>query len=158
MAEEKLKYLVRIANTDIDGNKPLLYALKKVKGVSIMYANALCRATGIDSTRKAGSLSDSEAKQLDEAIKNPLKHNVPLWLLNRRNDPETGENKHILTGDLQFTKENDIKFMKKIKSYKGVRHMFGLPVRGQRTRSNFRPNKGKVTGVKKAKVGKKAGK
>ena len=47
------------------------------------------------------------------------------------------------------------KFMKKIKSYRGIRHMFGLPVRGQRTRSNFRPNKGKVQGVKRGKAGKK---
>lgn len=158
MAEEKIKYLVRIANTDVDGNKQLIYALKKVKGVSIMYANAACRAAGIDGTKKAGILSDSEVKQINEVIKNPLQHNLPTWLLNRRKDPETGQDKHILTGDLQFTVENDIKFMKKIKTYRGTRHMFGLPCRGQKTRSNFRPNKGKVTGVKKSKAGKKAGK
>jgi len=48
--------------------------------------------------------------------------------------------------------------MKKIKCYRGIRHMFNLPVRGQCTRSNFRKNKGKTTGVKKAKGGKKSGK
>ena len=50
---------------------------------------------------------------------------------------------------LSFTQDNDIKMMKKIKSYKGVRHILGQPVRGQRTKSNFRKNKGKVLGVKR---------
>ena len=68
-------------------------------------------------------------------------------MLNRRNDPEDGSDKHLLSSDLKFTVENDIKMMKKIKCYKGVRHSLGQPVRGQRTKSNFRRNKGKVMGV-----------
>ena len=56
---------------------------------------------------------------------------------------------HLLTGNLTFYKENDIKRMKKIKSLKGMRHQKGLPVRGQRTKSHFRKNKGKVVGVAK---------
>ena len=71
-------------------------------------------------------------------------------MVNRRNDYDTGQNKHLLTGDLQFTVENDIKMMKKMKCYKGVRHILGQPVRGQRTRSNFRRNKGKVMGVRRS--------
>ena len=58
---------------------------------------------------------------------------------------------------MSFTQDNDIKMLKKIKSYKGIRHSLGLPVRGQRTRSNFRKNKGKVMGVKR-KEGAKADK
>jgi len=61
-----------------------------------------------------------------------------------------------LVGDLKFTKENDIKLLKKVKSYRGMRHALGLPVRGQRTKSNFRRNKGKASlGVKRAKGSKK---
>jgi small subunit ribosomal protein S13 len=71
-------------------------------------------------------------------------------MVNRRYDYETGQNKHLLSGDLQYTIENDIKMMKKMKCYKGVRHILGQPVRGQRTRSNFRRNKGKVMGVKRS--------
>jgi small subunit ribosomal protein S13 len=55
-----------------------------------------------------------------------------------------------------FTKDNDIKLMRKIKSYKGTRHSAGQPVRGQRTKSNFRKSKGKVMGVKR-KAGAKSG-
>jgi small subunit ribosomal protein S13 len=51
---------------------------------------------------------------------------------------------------LKFAKENDVKMMKKIKSYRGLRHQWSLPVRGQRTKSNFRRNKGKGSlGVKR---------
>ena len=84
-------------------------------------------------------------------LSNPKKFNVPLWLLNRRKDPETNEDKHIITDDMRFIQENDVKILKKIKSYKGVRHMHGLPTRGQRTKSNFRRNKGNVIGVKRKK-------
>ena len=62
---------------------------------------------------------------------------------------ETGNDGHLLTSDLDFTKDNDIKRMRKIKSYRGNRHTRGLPVRGQRTRGSFR--KGKTVGVSKRK-------
>ena len=52
---------------------------------------------------------------------------------------------HLINTDLDLSKDGDIKRMKKVKSYKGLRHTWGLPVRGQRTRSNFRKNKGKVS-------------
>ncbi|MBW2973225.1 30S ribosomal protein S13 [Candidatus Woesearchaeota archaeon] len=158
MTEEQIKHLVRIANTDMKGTKQILYGLKNVKGVGIMFANAICQMAKIPTDKKAGVLSDDEIKRIEAIIKDPLKYNFPNWMLNRRKDMDTGEDKHISTGDLKFTIETDIKQMKKIKSYRGVRHMFGLPVRGQRTRSNFRPNKGKVKGVQKKKVGKKGGK
>jgi small subunit ribosomal protein S13 len=69
--------------------------------------------------------------------------------MNRRMDFETGENKHLNGFDLDLQKEFDIKRLKKIKSYKGYRHMSGLTLRGQRTRGNFRRNKMKSVGIKK---------
>jgi len=154
MAE--FKHIIRIANTDLAGEKSIGNALRKIKGVGVMYANMACKIAGIDSTKKAGDLLDIEAKKLDEIIREPLKFGAPKWMINRRKDYETGEDKHLIISDLQFTKENDIKRMKKIKSYKGMRHAWGLPVRGQRTKSNFRRNKGKGSlGVSRKKVGKK---
>jgi small subunit ribosomal protein S13 len=78
-------------------------------------------------------------------------------MLNRRKDMETGEDRHLTTADLKFFNDNDIKMMKKMRSYKGIRHMEGLPVRGQKTKSKFRKNKGKVMGVKR-RAGAKTGK
>jgi len=151
MVEKDFKYLVRIANTDLDGNKPLNHALRKIKGINFMLANAICIIAGIDKFQKAGSLSDNDIKKIDNIVKNLSKQSIPSWLFNRKNDSETGKDMHLIGADLDFRKQNDVQMMKKIKSYKGVRHMFGLPARGQRTRSNFRKKKGKVMGVQKKK-------
>ncbi len=147
MAE--FKHIIRIANTDLDGNKQILYAMRKIKGVDIMFGNMALSNAGIDKTKKAGELIDSEAEKLNDIILNPKKYGCPEWMLNRRRDVETGEDIHILTADLDFAKETDVKRMMKTKSYKGLRHQRRLPVRGQRTKSNFRRNKGKGLGVKR---------
>ncbi len=152
MVEEKeeLKYFVRIAQTDLEGSKPIKHSLLKIKGIGFMLANAVCDVSGMDKKKKTGYLTDEEVKKIDEVLNDPLKFNIPSWLLNRRRDIETGEDKHLLTANLTFAQENDVKMMKKTKSYRGLRHAFGLPVRGQRTKSNFRRDKGKGSlGVKK---------
>jgi len=145
MAE--IKHFVRIVNTDIPGNKPVISALTKVHGIGINFAHALCNKLSIDANKKAGTLTDVEISSLELLIKNPT---IPQWYYNRRKDPETGENHHILTSALKLTKDTDIKKLKKIKTYKGIRHSMGQPVRGQRTRSHFR--KGSAVGVVKKKL------
>lgn len=149
--------MVRIANTDLDGNKPLYSALTKIHGVGFIFSNAVCKLTEVDKFTKVGYLSDAAINKIDEIVKDPKKYEVPEWLFNRRKDPEDGVSKHLITSNLKFIKENDIKMMKKIRSYKGIRHGLGLPVRGQRTRSNFRKNKGKVHLGVKIRGGAKAG-
>ena len=153
MAE--FKHLVRIANTDLDGKKSVVYALKDIRGVGVPLAHAICQVANIDGMSKIGELSDVDMKKIDDVIKEPLKFGIPSFMVNRRHDVESGQDKHLVTNDLIFYRENDIKMMKKMKCYKGVRHSLGQPVRGQRTRSNFRANKGKVMGVKTS--GKKGG-
>jgi small subunit ribosomal protein S13 len=153
MAEKQdkdFKYFVRIANTDLDGNKQIVQALNKIKGVGSMFSNAACNAAGINKTDKTGYLKDDDVKKLSEVIQDPLKHKIPVWMLNTRKNYDDGQDHHMITGDLAYKKENDIKRLKKIRSYRGIRHGQGLPVRGQRTKSNFRRNKGKASlGVKK---------
>lgn len=142
------RYILRIANTDLNGEKSIVMALCKIKGVSHMMANGLCYVAGIDKTKKAGDLSEAEEKRLNDLVRNPRGAGIPVWMLNRRNDTETGEDVHLIGTDIAFMKDNDIKRMKKLKTYKGLRHAVGLPVRGQRTKSNFRKNKKKGSGKK----------
>ena len=151
MEEEKqeLKYFVRIANTDLDGNKNIFNALTKIKGIGYMFSNAILNTANIGKNTKTGYLNDDQVARIDEIIKEPAKFSIPAWMFNRKKDPEDNQSKHLIGSSLTFTQENDIKMMKKIKSYRGLRHSFGLPVRGQRTKSNFRKNKGKVLGVKR---------
>lgn len=155
--DKDFRHLVRIANTDLDGNKPISSALRKIKGIGFMFSNAVCTIADIQATKKTGVLKEEEIARIEAVLKNPV-GKMPDWMFNRRKDYETGENKHLLTGELTFTNENDIRRMKKIKSYKGIRHMLNLPVRGQKMRSNFRKNKGKVMGVKRSSGMKKGGK
>ena len=149
--DSNYRHLVRVASTDLVGSKHILYALTKIKGVSIMYSNAILSVSGIPKDKKAGILTDAEVSKLDNIISNPVENKIPSWLFNRRKDYESGEDVHIVTSDLAFTKENDIKRLKKTKSNRGMRHAWRLPLRGQRTKSNFRRSKGKVTGVKRKK-------
>jgi len=155
---ENYRHIVRVANVDVPGNKQTKVALTKIKGIGINFAEIICRIAGVDSQKKAGNLEDEEIKKLNEVTNNPGQHSIPSWLFNRRKDYESGEDNHILTGALNFVKDNDLKRLKKIKTLRGLRHQKNLPVRGQRTRSNFRRSKGKVVGVKKKAPVKKAGK
>jgi len=154
--KQEFRYIVRIGNADLDGNKPLCLALTKVKGIGFVLANAVLNSLGLDKNKKAGYLSDEEVNKINKVIENPIENNIPSWLVNRRRDIETGKDIHLIGGNLSFVKDNDIKRMKNIRCYKGLRHAFGLPVRGQKTKSNFRKNKGKVLGVKR-KAGIKSG-
>lgn len=149
MKMAELQHVIRILNTDIKGDKAISIAMTKIKGVGYSFANVICKMAGIDANKKAGALSDSEIKQIESIIQDPKKSGIPTWMLNRQRDYETGEDTHIVLGDLTFIQDNDIKREKKTKSYIGMRHAWGLPVRGQRTQSNFRRNKGKAVGGKK---------
>lgn len=163
MAEQKtqkqdnFRHFIRIANTDLNGNNSIERALTQIKGIGFQYARAVCYVLKIDGMQKTGYMEDSIVKRIEEVLKDPHKFHIPTWLLNRRKDFETGLDSHLLTSDLDFVQSNDIKMMKKIKSYKGIRHIRGQPVRGQRTKSHFRVNKGKGLGVKK-KPGVRSGK
>ena len=148
------RYIVRIVNTDLDGSKPISHALNRIKGISFMFSNALCTIANIDKKKLAGQLNETEIKRLNDILLSPSQYGFPHWMLNRRSDFETGTDKHLLAADLRFQVDNDIKLMKKIRSYKGVRHMLGQPVRGQKTKSNFRRNKGSASlGVQRKRVG-----
>jgi len=147
--EQAFASIVRIVQTDIPGNKNILTGLTYVKGVSWTISNAICKILGIDLNKKVSDLSEGEIKKITDFLNNPK---LPGFLMNRRNDFEKGEDSHLITAKLDMTKEFDIRRLKKIRSYRGLRHAFGHPSRGQRTRANFRAKgKKKAVGVKKKK-------
>ncbi len=156
MADQKIKHIVRIANTDLKGDKAIIVSMTKIKGIGYMFSSAVCKTAQVDITKKTGLLNDNEIQKINDVIANPAKYKLPRWLYNRRRDYETGDDLHLLSSDLDFTQQNDVRRLQKIKSYRGLRHASGLPLRGQRTRSNFRRNKGKAVGVKRKK-GSKSG-
>lgn len=146
MAKEEKYKVVRILSKDIEGGLKLYPGLTQIKGVSWALSKATCEKLKIDRNKRIGDLTPKEIEGISAFLKNP---EIPKFMLNRRDDFETGESTHLVGTDLELTTEFDIKRLKKIKSYRGTRHTSGLPSRGQRTKANFRRNRRKGAGIKK---------
>jgi small subunit ribosomal protein S13 len=146
----EFNYIVRLHGTNIDGTKMVPYALCEVKGVGIRLARSIVKQLGLDSTERLGSLSNADIRRLEDAIDNPLSVGLPKWMLNRRKDPMTGDDLHLLASDLELRNKEDIDLMRETRSWKGERHSRGLKVRGQRTKTTAR--KGRSVGVSRSRV------
>ena len=125
----------------------MIIGLTQIKGVGYMFANSIINNLKINSELRIGNLSNEQIKSIENIIQSPSSSNFPSWFLNRRKDIETGEDKHLITSDIDFTVRNDVEREKTAGSWRGYRHMFGLKVRGQRTRCTGR--KGGAVGVAK---------
>ena len=146
--KEEFKHLVRILDTDLDGKRGVVYSLCGIRGIGRRVAEVIVASTGIDPGMRMGDLTDNKIEKLKSAI-NAAEKRLPLWMLNRRKDLLTGADKHILGADLMLQLQEDINLLRKIRSYRGIRHERGLKVRGQRTKSTGR--RGLVVGVMRKK-------
>ena len=144
---KETKKIIRLLDTNIESDMKVGKALMKIKGIGFMFSNALCISNNISPSVTLADLSEEQIKKLEESIKNP---SVPVWMLNHRKEMKTGKNVHITSSDIDVTLRDDLTLLKKMRSYRGIRHELGLPVRGQRTRSSFRKNK--TVGVVKKKA------
>lgn len=147
---KEFNYIVRIHGTNLDGNKSAPFALTDIRGVGIRLARAIVKETGVNPRIKLGTLSDADVKKLEEAIENPKNTGIPNWFINRRKDPHTGLDEHLLTSELDFRVKEDIDMLKETRSWRGVRHHLGLKTRGQRTKTTAR--KGRSVGVSRRRV------
>ena len=144
--KDDFKYIVRIANSDIDGEKNLIHGLTSIKGIGLHMSTLIIEKTGLDGNKKVGNLSDNEIELIANTLTD-ITNIAPAWMLNHRRDYDTGDDIHLIGSDIDMRLRDEINIMKKIRSYRGIRHERGLPVRGQRTRANNR--KGLTLGVSK---------
>ena len=112
--------MARIAGVDIPNNKRVEIALTYIYGIGRTSANNILAATGIDPNTRAKDLTDADIAKLRDEI----------------------EENYKVEGDLRRDVGLDIKRMIEINCYRGIRHRKGLPVRGQRTKTNARTRKG----------------
>jgi small subunit ribosomal protein S13 len=119
----------RIQGVDLPNPKPTYISLTYLYGLGTAKAIEMCFALGIDPMRKAGELSEDEISHINAYL-----------------DKEV-----VIEGQLRRSVQQDIARLREIHCYRGMRHRRGLPVRGQRTRTNARTRKG----VKKTVAGKK---
>jgi small subunit ribosomal protein S13 len=132
------KHILRIAGKDIEGGKKLIVALSQVRGLGYNLSQVIVQSLNINPNMRVGFLSEREISDIETAIRNPTQIGVPSFYLNRRKNIDTGLDTHLLTSDLDFTISNDIEREKTVYSWRGYRHMFGLKVRGQCTRTSGR--------------------
>lgn len=147
--DEDFNYIVRIANTDLDGYKTVEQGLTGITGIGVRLASILVDKSSISRSKKLGKLSDKEIETLEEQVKT-MQDDIPSWLLNRQKDFITGSDIHIYGPDIELTLRDDLNRLKMIRCYRGIRHEQGHKVRGQRTRANGR--KGATVGVVKKAV------
>jgi small subunit ribosomal protein S13 len=120
----------RIIGIDIPGKKKLFVSLTYIYGVGIPRSHAIISKLGLDGNKHADKLTGDEISRINALL----------------------QSEYVVEGDLRRQVQNDIKRLINIHSYRGMRHRVGLPVRGQRTRTNSRTRKGKrktVAGKKK---------
>ena len=147
---EDYKYIVRISGSDIDGQENLLQGLTRIRGVGLRLSRAIITQSGIDSSKRLGYLTDAEIKKIEKIVKDPVAANFPNWYINRPRDRMSGRMLHLTGSDLDFAHRNDIDRLRRIKSWRGIRHSLGLRVRGQHTRTTGRG--GMAVGVSRKKV------
>ena len=144
--KDDFKYIIRIANTDVDGEKTVVMGLTQIKGIGRHMAVLIADTAGINRTIKVGDLKDAQIDKIRDVLEN-LTKNAPGWMLNHRKDLDTGEDIHLISSDVEMKLRDDVNLLKMIRSYRGIRHESGLRVRGQRTRANNR--RGLALGVSK---------
>ena len=145
---DDFSYILRIADTDIDGLKPITYGLASVKGIGIRTSMLICQLSGIDGNKLGGHLTIEEQDLLRGTI-DDYATKVPWWMVNRQRDLETNVDAHIIANEVSMTRDDDISRLAEMKTYRGMRHRSGHKVRGQRLRSNGR--RGSALGVQREK-------
>ncbi len=145
---DDFSYILRMADSDIDGLRPIAIGITSIKGIGMRTSQQICRLAGIDGNTLGGHLSDDEQDRLRSSI-DDYATTVPWWLVNRQRDVGTNEDAHIVATEVKMTREDDIARIAGVKAYRGMRHRSGHKVRGQRLRANGR--KGSSLGVERKK-------
>lgn len=140
---------MRVLNTNIDGKQKIMFALTSIKGVGRRYANLVCKKADVDMNKRAGELTDDEVERVVTIMQNPRQYKIPDWFLNRQKDIRDGKYSQILANNLESKLRDDLERLKKIRAHRGLRHYWGLRVRGQHTKTTGR--KGRTVGVAKKK-------
>lgn len=152
--KEEIRGIVHLIGKDVKGQVPLSAALRQVKGIgvrlSVIFADIISKELSIPKDTPIGKLTEAQIEALENIVKNPAAKGVPIFLLNRRKDLETGKDMHVSGNDVVFSMRGDIEREKTLYTWRGYRHAYGQKVRGQGTRTSGR--KGLTMGVARTKL------
>ena len=145
----EFQHILRVLNTNIDGKEKIMFAMTSIKGVGRRYSNIVLKKADIDITKRAGEITEEELERIMEIMQNPREYKIPDYFLNRKKDIKDGKFSQVLSNQLDNKLREDLERLKKIRSHRGLRHYWGLRVRGQHTKTTGR--RGKTVGVSKKK-------
>ncbi len=129
----------------VDGNAKVEHGLTQIVGIGRRFAQAIITVANVSPELRIGAVPEKDLNKIEEIILDPVGNGIPNWMVNRKKDLRTGDDRHLLGNQLEITVKRDIDRMKRTRSYKGVRHHLHLKVRGQKTKSTGRH--GLVVGV-----------
>ncbi|BHF64912.1 ribosomal protein S18, S13 [Sparganum proliferum] len=138
MLPEKFQHILRVMNTNIDGQRKVSFAITAIKGADI------------DIRKRAGELTEDEVEKLVTVMSNPRQYKIPDWFLNRQKDVEDGKHSQLMSQALDTKLREDLERLKKIRAHRGLRHYWGLRVRGQHTKTTGR--RGRTVGSRETKI------
>ncbi|KAK6141343.1 hypothetical protein DH2020_024893 [Rehmannia glutinosa] len=175
VANEEFQHILRVQNTNVDGKQKIMFALTSIKGIGRRFANIVCKKADVDMNKRAGELSNAEIDSLMVIVANPRQFKIPDWFLNRKKDYKDGKFSQVTSNALDMKLRDDLERLKKIRfdfsllgilsrlqcfffiylfffcashrNHRGLRHYWGLRVRGQHTKTTGR--RGKTVGVSK---------
>ncbi|CAI9716347.1 ribosomal protein S18 [Octopus vulgaris] len=136
-------------NTNIDGRRKSMFAITAIKGIGRRFANVVCKKANIDLNKRAGEMTEEEVDRVLTVMSNPRQYKIPDWFLNRQKDIKDGKYSQIMANALDNKLREDLERLKKIRAHRGLRHFWGLRVRGQHTKTTGR--RGRTVGVAKKK-------
>ena len=141
--------MLRVCNTNLDGRRKVPYALTGIKGCGRRFAFLVCKRAGIDVNRRAGFLKPEEVDKIVDILSNPLNYKIPEWFLNRQRDIKDNKSTQLIANAVETRLREDIEALKKMRAHRGLRHYWGLKVRGQHTKTTGR--RGRTVGVSRTK-------
>ncbi|KNZ44723.1 40S ribosomal protein S18 [Puccinia sorghi] len=144
-AHQQFQHILRLLNTNVDGRIKIMFALTQIRGVGRRLANVACKKADVDLNKRAGELNPDELERIVTIIQNPAQFKIPAWFLNRQRDIVDGKSYQVLSNGLDSKLREDLERLKKIRAHRGLRHYWGLRVRGQHTKTTGR--RGKTVGA-----------
>ena len=145
----EFKHILRVQNTNINGKQKAPFGLRQIRGVGRRFAMISMKIAQIDVAKRSGEINEKEISTVNDIISRPLEYNIPKWFLNRQKDPKEGAWNQLIANQLDTILREDLERMRKSKNHRGLRHFWGIKVRGQRTKSTGRT--GKTLGVQRKK-------
>ncbi|CAI4219529.1 unnamed protein product [Parascedosporium putredinis] len=149
--KSNFQFILRLLNTNVDGKQKTMFALTKIKGVGRRYSNLVLKKADVDLSKRAGELTSEELERIVTILQNPTQYKIPAWFLNRQKDIVDGKDSQIVSNGVDSKLREDLERLKKIRAHRGLRHYWGLRVRGQHTKTTGR--RGRTVGVSKKRGG-----